>query len=296
MRRATKEKKKTDVHYTGIDSVLKWMLVTCFGYTGYKNAKFGRIEVHEAITGCSRDILMRTKDIAESMGFLVLHGIVDCLWVQGPPVDALQARVNHETGLFSETEHFDWIVFLPQNNGSGAYTRYYGRLADGSVKVRGIAARRHDTPEYIRAMQQAMLEVMSEARGIADLRLLKDRLYAIYRNAVQALPAADVKTLVIGRRISRLRYAHRCIEGAAVDAYRQGELEVAPGMMITYVVRDAQKYQVDPAWHAASFDLSYYRELLDRAWEEIAYALSVNTKGVCSATQKPVRSLLDFAV
>ena len=37
--------------------LLKWMLVTCFGYTGYKNAKFGRIEVHEGITGRSREIL-----------------------------------------------------------------------------------------------------------------------------------------------------------------------------------------------------------------------------------------------
>jgi len=27
------------------DSVLKWMLVTCFGYTGYRNAKLGQIQV-----------------------------------------------------------------------------------------------------------------------------------------------------------------------------------------------------------------------------------------------------------
>jgi hypothetical protein len=26
--------------YAGIDSVLKWMLITCFGHTGYRNAKF----------------------------------------------------------------------------------------------------------------------------------------------------------------------------------------------------------------------------------------------------------------
>jgi DNA polymerase elongation subunit (family B) len=27
---------------------LKWLLVCCFGYTGYKNARFGKIEAHEA--------------------------------------------------------------------------------------------------------------------------------------------------------------------------------------------------------------------------------------------------------
>ncbi|MGB9176509.1 MAG: type B DNA-directed DNA polymerase, partial [Methanoregula sp.] len=126
LRGETKKRKKTGSRYASIDSMLKWMLVTCFGYTGYKNAKFGRIEVHEEITRRSREILIETKDIAESMGFSVLHGIVDCLWVQGTAVNDLCAEVNRKTGLFVENEHFDWIVFLPLNDGFGAYNRYYG--------------------------------------------------------------------------------------------------------------------------------------------------------------------------
>ena len=91
LRITTKQLKKADPRFTGIDSILKWMLVTCFGYTGYKNAKFGRIEVHEGITAQSREILIRTKDIAEEMDFTVLHGIVDCLWVQGSPIRSAEA-------------------------------------------------------------------------------------------------------------------------------------------------------------------------------------------------------------
>jgi len=52
------------------------MLVTCFGYTGYRNAKFGQIQVHESITQISRELLMQVKDLAEGMDFQVLHGIV----------------------------------------------------------------------------------------------------------------------------------------------------------------------------------------------------------------------------
>ena len=272
LRIRTKQLKKNDPDIAGIDAILKWMLVTCFGYTGYKNAKFGRIEVHEGITGRSRDILLQTKDIAEAMGFRVLHGIVDCLWVQGSPVAALQVRVDRETGLPTEVEHFSWIVFLPLNDGLGAYNRYYGRQADGSVKVRGIAARRHDTPEYIRKMQGAMLAVMGRAATIAELGGLWDEVNAIYRNAVQQLPSAPAQEMAINRRISRLTYAHRCSEGAAVNAYRQEGVPVAPGMKIRYVVRDARTYQVDPAWNADQFDIAYYQKLLERAWAEIAYA------------------------
>lgn len=272
LRKETKKMKKTDPRYDGIDALLKWMLVTCFGYTGYKNAKFGRIGVHEAITGRSREILIQTKDIAESMGFTVLHGIVDCLWVQGSPVEKLQERIGIETGLGAEREHFNWIVFLPLKDGFGAYNRYYGRLSDGSIKVRGIAARRHDTPDYIRTMQMAMFDVMCTAETAAGLAQVRDKVREIYRAALQNIPLADPYTLTISRRISRTRYAHRCLEGAAVNAYREAGVEVAPGMKICYIVRDAHRYQVDPEWLAGSFDVAYYRGLVGKAWEEIAYA------------------------
>jgi DNA polymerase I len=272
LRLTTKRLKKTDPRFAGIDSILKWMLVTCFGYTGYKNAKFGRIEVHEGITGRSRDILIRTKDIAEELGFTVLHGIVDCLWVQGNPVALLKQSVESGIGIATEIEHFNWIVFQPMNDGFGAYNRYFGRLADGSVKVRGIAARRHDTPEFVRSMQSRMLEVMAGAAGIAELEERKEEIKNIFRETVTCLPAADPKAMVINRRISRLTYAHRCIEGAAIHAYRKQGAGIAPGMKIRYVVTDARRYLVEPEWNATAFDLHYYRNLLEKAWEEIAFA------------------------
>jgi len=287
LRKETKKKKTKSPRYAGIDSMLKWMLVTCFGYTGYKNAKFGRIEVHEAITRTSREILMQTKDLAESMGFTVLHGIVDCLWVQGPAVDLLCAEVSRKTRLSLECEHFDWVVFLPLNDGFGAYNRYYGRLSDGSVKVRGIAARRHDTPEYIRTLQQKMLEAMRTARTAGELEDTRNRVSRIYRDAMQGLPGADPRSLAISRRISRTSYAHRCVEGAAIRAYRDAGISALPGMKIAYVVRDARRYRVDLPWEAETFDIPYYAGLMEKAWKEIAYAfVRGKAAGNCAPLQE----------
>ncbi len=63
-------------------SALKWLLVVCFGFLGYKNARFGRIEAHEAVTNGGREVLLRAKDVAEAMGFEVLHMFVDALWLK----------------------------------------------------------------------------------------------------------------------------------------------------------------------------------------------------------------------
>jgi DNA polymerase elongation subunit (family B) len=160
LRRETKRRKKTDPAYAGRDGLLKWMLVTCFGYTGYRNAKFGRIEVHERITAGARDILLCSKDCAEQRGFTVLHGIVDCLWVRGNGAEELKAAIEEVTHLPIECDAYDWITFLLMKDGTGAYNRYFGKLSDGTLKMRGIMARRGDTPVFVTRMQEEILDVM----------------------------------------------------------------------------------------------------------------------------------------
>lgn len=279
LRYRTKQLKKTDPKYRGADSLLKWMLVTCFGYTGYKNAKFGRIEVHERITSCSRDILIRSKDIAEAEGATVLHGIVDCLWLQGPGREHLKARIEEETRLLTELESYDWLVFLPMPDGFGAYNRYYGRLRDGSVKVRGIAGRRGDTPEYIRRVQAGMLDLLGTASSRHEINEIGGAVRELYMDAWDGLRTASPQEMVIHRKVSRIDYSRSCPEASAVRASRAAGIQVSPGMEIGYVVRDAGKWTVDLSWVADGFDVQYYQKLLDRAWREIEFSLLEAARG-----------------
>ena len=69
------------IDYDARQTSLKWMLVTSFGYLGYRNAKFGRIESHESVTAYGREKLLTAMEIAQSRGFSVLHGITDCLFI-----------------------------------------------------------------------------------------------------------------------------------------------------------------------------------------------------------------------
>ena len=63
--------------YNRKQTALKWMLVTSFGYLGYRNARFGRIEAHEAVTAFGREKLLEAKEICEEEGFdPVLHARV----------------------------------------------------------------------------------------------------------------------------------------------------------------------------------------------------------------------------
>src|SRR3989304_10434410 len=75
-----------EVHaiYEQRQTALKWCLVTSFGYLGYRNARFGRIEAHESVTAYSREMLLRAKEVAEDQGFRILHPTADSMWPHSP--------------------------------------------------------------------------------------------------------------------------------------------------------------------------------------------------------------------
>ena len=196
---------------------------------------------------------------------------MDCLWVIGEPISVFKEAVEKETGILTEVDTYDWITFLPMSDSTGAYNRYFGKLNTGKMKIRGVAARKGDTPEYVNRMQREVFEVLAEARSLEDLRRIEPKARQVYRRYMDELDGADVKELAIHRRVSRLNYSRRCAEASAVQAHMKQGIPLAPGMEIGYVIRDARKWEVDPERTASKFDAVYYRGLLEKAWGEAAF-------------------------
>ncbi|MEM2108824.1 MAG: DNA polymerase domain-containing protein, partial [Candidatus Bathyarchaeia archaeon] len=141
---------------------LKWILVTCFGYLGYRNAKFGTVDGHMGVCALGRDAFLRAARMAEAKGFTVVHGIVDSLWLKKDNATIeeygeLCRAVSEEIGVPLNFEgRYKWIVFLPSklHPRLGVLNRYYGVMEDGRIKVRGIELRRRDTPRFIYNAQE----------------------------------------------------------------------------------------------------------------------------------------------
>jgi DNA polymerase, archaea type len=200
---------------------------------------------------------MQIKELAEGMGFEVLHGIVDCLWVIGEPISAFKEAVEKETGILTAVDSYDWITFLPMADGSGSYNRYFGRLDTGKMKIRGVMARKGDTPEYVRRMQQDLFDVLAKARSLDELQMIAPLAKEVHEKYICELEDADVRELAMHRRVSRMNYSRRCAEASAVKAYQRRGLPLAPGMKIGYVVTNAAKRDVDTERDASEFTAGY---------------------------------------
>jgi DNA polymerase I len=197
---------------------LKWLLVTCFGYTGYRNARFGRIEAHEAICAWARDVMMTGIETARSDGWDVVHGIVDSLWITDvlgrSPEECAEAaqrladRLGATTGIPLEVEgRYPVLAILPRrSDGAGALTRYWGCGVD-AVKVRGIEARQHSTSAFVKRFQHDALSELREhvlAHG-PSVDAMEALLLGAHDRARAALVAGDVplEDLLVARRVER---------------------------------------------------------------------------------------------
>ncbi|WP_135828939.1 type B DNA-directed DNA polymerase [Halorussus halobius] len=262
----------------GRSGAIKWILVSCFGYQGFSNAKFGRIECHEAINAFAREILLDAKGVLEAGGWKVVHGIVDSIWVtardgsEQEPLDAVASQITDDAGIRLEHEAtYDWSAFVPQRNSdAGALTKYFGSLADADeYKYRGIECRQHSTPPFIADVQESLVETFDEYRSA---EAVCDRL----QQELRRLRTGDVppEALVIEQQTSKHaeEYARSTRTVAALRRASDSGRGLSPGQRVNYVVVDDSKQsrdRVQLASDATDYDVDFYAERLFRAAESV---------------------------
>ena len=275
-------------------NALKWLLVTCFGYTGYRNARFGRIEAHEAICAWARELLLQTIEHAQQSGWEVLHAIVDSVWirdVQGRTYEqqhadalVLAKDVQARTGIPLEYEGtYDCIAFLPSRVHSGGSLTKYWAYGKGGLKVRGLELRQHSTCQWIRNLQNQSLQILSESTDLVDglpSYSVQRCIQNLLLNELEKLEdgTLSISDLLIAQRISR-EPSQGSVQSLAMLAFQRHQTHGFPlslGSKARFLVRkkDAKNslFRVllsqecsDLNMAARHVDTTYYRQQAIRA-------------------------------
>lgn len=215
---------------------------------GFKNARFGKIDAHIATCAFSREILKKAVTIAESKGFKLVHGIVDSMWLKkqnatDEEYSQVCEQIEKELDLPVSFEgRYKWIIFLNSrvNPRVPVLTRYYGIFEDGTLKVRGIDLRRHDTPEIVRKCQSDMLAVCSEADNSYEFVALVPKALAVMKRYVLMLRTGKVpiKDLVIEKYLSKMpnEYANSIPQAIAARHLVKEGKEIHAGQSIRYML------------------------------------------------------------
>jgi len=294
-------------------SAHKWLLVTCFGYLGYKNARFGRIEAHEAVTAYGREALLRAKEAAEELGFKVLHMYVDGLWVkhtanlgntglaqnrqQPPPHDQETAQVAYyqplleeiakRTGLSIALEGiYRWVAFLPSrlDRRVPVANRYFGVFQDNSIKMRGIETRRRDTPLFVAESQLHILQRMAQAPDASSLEQCLPDIVAHLRRRLVELRSGGIplQKLLVSQKLSKALADYRDPSPAARAAAQLAEVgkTVKQGQRVRFVYTlgkpGVHAWDLPTPPNPRAVDVRRYTTLLLRAASAVLLPLGVD--------------------
>ena len=280
-------------------AALKWLLVVCFGYLGYKNARFGKIESHEAVTAVSRELMLQAKEVAEDLGFTVLHMYVDCLFVQQAgferPADftPLMEAIVTKTGIPIALEGvFKWVAFLSSKRDKRVPVpnQYFGAFLDGSLKYRGIELRRRDTTTWVRKIQLAALNILTQADSSEELVDYVPAIMAYIEHKKRDLQAGrvPVEELIVRQKLSRVLDGYKSPSPAARAARQLQAIgrEIAPGQSIEFLfTRDGvHAWELGEPLDVRRLDIQRYCTLLDRAMRTVL--------DPCEALHTPMQALL----
>jgi DNA polymerase elongation subunit (family B) len=268
---------------------LKWLLVCCFGYTGYKNARFGKIEAHEAINAVARETLLVAKEIAEDRGYEILHALVDSLYVQKTGAtrqdyEALNAEIAARTQLPLAIEAlYRYVVFLPSRQFADVPVpnRFFAVAEDGTLKVRGLELRRHDTPPLVARMQQEVLTILAEAHDFPGYLAKLEEAREILRRCEESVVDGSVaiEDLIVSKRLTREPREYSKANQTAIAAQQLfgSGVRLRPGQTVEYIITDSDNrvpndrvraYALWDGWFG--YDRHKYTEFLHDAFDPLA--------------------------
>lgn len=281
--------------YHARDAAGKWCGVAIFGFAGHVSAKFGLVSAHAAVCAYAREFILRAKERAERRGFRVLHIITDCLFLAKPnatdaELEQLGDEIEDATGLpIALEDRYRWVAFLTSRADArrAVPNMYFAAGRNGGTKIRGVAARRHDTPAWIAGTQRELIETLAQARTRAEMTARLPQVMAIITRELDRLRAGHVPLhlLTIACSISKLpgEYKVNTLNAAVARQLAGHGVDLHAGERIRYVVlnKDAAVDQdrVVP-WDSMGegqdgYDAAYYEELFLRMCEQVLTPLGI---------------------
>ncbi|RMG32937.1 MAG: hypothetical protein D6732_12720 [Methanobacteriota archaeon] len=276
--------------FKGIDESLKWILVSCFGYLGFKNARFGSIESHQAVTAYARKYLRDAQAICRDFGFRTIAGLTDSLFIQATNpkynsfenIASLIREISLKTGFAINVDgHFKWIVFTNIKNHKeiSALNRYYGAYDDGNYKIRGIFSRQHSTPPIAKKLQEEILTRMSRLESpeaiVAQFQDLLDILQEWKERIAKGL--VNPRDLVFKMRCGKSpeEYTSNTVQALAAQRYLHFGKRVRAGENMRFIIKNDKSRTIDRVLLAdeltssSPYDRIWYMEYLDRVFLDL---------------------------
>jgi DNA polymerase elongation subunit (family B) len=268
---------------------LKDILVSLYGTTGSFWNRFANVTAFEEINRLSREILIKAKDIVQGSGFELVYADTDSVFLKKngaslKDFESARDALGRETGLpISVENYYKFLVLLPleADEKMEALKHYFGITQSNELVVRGIEARRHDAPNFIKEFQTELLYTLFDCTDSAKVisKGYENALLLVTKTIDKVMTGEiQIKDLVVSKQLRQDLTKYRSLfphVSAALQLTEAGK-SLGRGDMIQYIhTNSAHKNPLLRVTHMdlinaeQDYDKEKYREMLLEAAESI---------------------------
>jgi DNA polymerase elongation subunit (family B) len=268
---------------------LKDILVSLYGTTGSFWNRFANVVSFEEINRLSREILIKTKDIVQGLGFELLYADTDSVFLKKigaslEDFESVKYGLRREMALpISLEHHYKFLVLLPleADEKMGALKHYFGITQSNEIIARGTEARRHDAPNFIKEFQTELLYTLFEYKDSAEVisKGYENSLLLVTKTIDKVMTGEiQLKDLVVSKMLRQDLTKYRSLFphiSAALQLTQAGK-SLVRGDMVQYIYTNAvhknplrRVMPLDLISEEHDYDKEKYREMLLEAAETV---------------------------
>ncbi|MEM1625929.1 MAG: DNA-directed DNA polymerase I [Sulfolobaceae archaeon] len=278
--KSQKVPEQTRILYDVVQRAMKVFINATYGVFGAENFPLYAPSVAESVTALGRYVIINTIREAEKLGLKVLYGDTDSLFLYNPNKDKLEELVkwvkdNYQLDLEVD-KVYKFVAF------SGLKKNYLGVYTDGKVEIKGMMAKKRNTPEFIKKEFNEVKNLIISINSPEDVKVIKVKLSEYIKNIYQKLKNK-------GYNLDEL--AFRVMLSKPLDSYTKNTpqhvkaglqlrafgINVQPRDVIMYV-KVKSKEGVKPVQLAklTEIDVDKYVEALRSTFEQVLRAFGIS--------------------
>ncbi|WP_110138831.1 DNA-directed DNA polymerase I [Hyperthermus butylicus] len=275
--------------YDTVQAAMKVYINASYGVFGASSFPLYAPPVAESVTAIGRYTIKETVKKAAELGLRVLYGDTDSLFIWNPDeekLEELQKYVEENFGLDLEVDKvYKFVTF------SGLKKNYIGAYEDGSVDVKGMVAKKRNTPEFLKKEFSEILNLLGSVNSPEEFVKVRNHIREKLRTVYTGLRELDynLDELAIRMALNKPLDAYTKNTPQHVKAARQLArmgVQVLPGDVISFV-KVKGKEGVKPVQLArlAEVDVDKYVETMKSVFEQFLAAINMSWDEVIGSSR-----------
>lgn len=176
--------------YQVVEKALKVLINASYGAFGAAHFALYCPAVAESTTAVGRDAIMQTIDKAQEIGVEILYGDTDSVFIKDPSPKQIEQLIQWSIDVLKIPLDVDKVYRYVAL--SDRKKNYLGVFDDGSVDIKGLIAKKRNTPQFVKEAFARVTQILSVVQTEAEFFDAKEQIREVVKESYRKLEKGEL--------------------------------------------------------------------------------------------------------